>query len=98
MFSEENLIPTFLIPIIGTAATIFTIWSTIPQILKAIRTRKMDDVSIWLILSLLIGLSLWIVYGIFKNDVVIIGGNLPGIILNIILLILKRKFSKEPMR
>jgi len=58
----------------------------------------MDDVSIWLILSLLIGLSLWIVYGIFKNDVVIIGGNLPGIILNIILLILKRKFSKEPMR
>jgi MtN3 and saliva related transmembrane protein len=97
LFSEENLIPTFFIPIIGTAATIFTLWSTVPQIIKAIRTRKMDDVSIWLILSLLVGLSLWIVYGISKNDIIIIGGNLPGVILNLILLALKKKFSKEPL-
>ena len=55
----------------------------------------MDDVSIWLILSLLVGLSLWIIYGITKNDIIIIGGNLPGVILNLILLALKKKFSKS---
>ena len=87
----------FLIPLIGIFATIFAVSSTLPQIIKGIKTRKMDDVSVWLIMALIAGLSLWVTYGIAKNDVVIAGGNSIGVSLNVILLILKMKYSRNPI-
>ena len=86
-----------LIPLIGVLATIFAISSTVPQIIKGIKTRKMDDVSALLIMALIIGLSLWVVYGVAKSDIVIIGGNSAGVSLNAILLLLKIKYSHEPI-
>jgi MtN3 and saliva related transmembrane protein len=86
-----------LIPIVGILATIFAISSTIPQIIKGIKTRKMDDVSALLIMALIVGLSLWVVYGVAKNDIVIIGGNSVGVLLNAMLLLLKIKYSREPI-
>ena len=87
----------FLIPLIGILATIFAVSSTVPQIIKGIKTRKMDDVSVWLIMTLIIGFSLWVVYGISKSDVVIAGGNSVGVSLNVILLLLKIKYSRNPV-
>jgi MtN3 and saliva related transmembrane protein len=86
-----------LIPLIGILATIFAISSTIPQIIKGIKTRKMDDVSALLILVLIVGLSLWVVYGVAKSDMVIIGGNSVGVLLNAMLLLLKIKYSRQPI-
>ncbi|MGB6673667.1 MAG: SemiSWEET family transporter [Candidatus Nitrosopolaris sp.] len=57
----------------------------------------MDDVSIWLILALIAGLSLWVIYGIAKSDIVIAGGNSVGVILNLILLLLKLEYSRNPI-
>jgi MtN3 and saliva related transmembrane protein len=57
----------------------------------------MDDVSALLIMALIVGLSLWVVYGVAKSDIVIIGGNSVGVILNTMLLLLKIKYSREPM-
>ena len=48
----------YLIFVIGIFATFFTLWSTVPQIRKSLRTKKTDDVSKWLIISLIAGLSL----------------------------------------
>ena len=87
----------FLVPLIGILATIFAVSSTVPQIIKGIKTKKMDDVSVWLIMALIMGLSLWVVYGVAKNDTVIAGGNSVGVSLNGILLLLKIKYSRNPM-
>jgi MtN3 and saliva related transmembrane protein len=57
----------FLIPLIGIFATIFAVSSTVPQIIKGIKSKKMDDVSVWLIMALNAGLSLWVSYGIAKH-------------------------------
>ena len=83
----------YLIFIIGIFATFFTLWSTVPQIRKSLRTRKTDDVSKWLIISLITGLSLWVLYGVTKGDTIIIGANSIGVSLNVFLLILKLKYS-----
>ena len=80
---------------IGISATFFTLWSTVPQIRKALKTRKTDDVSKWLIISLIVGLSLWIVYGLVKGDLIIVGANSIGVSLNIFLLILKFRYTKQ---
>ena len=87
----------FLIALIGILATIFAVSSTVPQIIKGIKTKKMDDVSVWLIMALITGLSLWVVYGIAKNDTVIAGGNSVGVSLNGILLLLKIRYSRNPI-
>jgi MtN3 and saliva related transmembrane protein len=78
----------YLTFVIGISATFFTLWSTVPQIRKALKTRKTDDVSKWLIISLITGLSLWVVYGLVKGDMIIVGANSIGVSLNIFLLIL----------
>ena len=46
----------FLVALIGIVATIFAVSGTVPQIIKGIKTRKMDDVSVWLIMALIVGL------------------------------------------
>ena len=88
---------SFVIPLIGILATIFAVSSTVPQIIKGLKTKKMDDVSVWLITALIVGLSLWVIYGIAKNDTVIAGGNSMGVSLNVILLLLKLKYSQNPV-
>ena len=87
----------FLISAIGILASIFALSSTVPQIIKGLKTKKMDDLSVWLILSLIVGLSLWVIYGIGRSDIVIIGGNAVGVSLNLILLLLKFRYSRNPI-
>jgi MtN3 and saliva related transmembrane protein len=86
-----------LVSATGILASIFALSSTVPQIIKGKKTKKMDDVSVWLILALIVGLFLWVVYGIAKSDIVIIGGNTVGVILNVVLLVLKIKYSRKPI-
>jgi MtN3 and saliva related transmembrane protein len=56
----------------------------------------MEDVSFWLIFYLTVGLALWVVYGIFIDDFVIIWANAVGVASNIILIGLKVKYSVRP--
>ncbi|MDQ4056619.1 MAG: SemiSWEET family transporter [Thermoproteota archaeon] len=87
----------FLISAVGLLASIFALSSTVAQIIKGVKTKKMDDVSVWLILSLIVGLSLWVIYGIGISDVVIVGGNTVGVSLNVVLLFLKFRYSRNPI-
>jgi len=86
-----------LLPLIGFMATGFAVASSISQIRKATRTKKSDDLSIRFIIVLIIGLSLWVVYGIGKEDIVLIIGNSIAVSLNTYLLFLKIKYSKNPL-
>ncbi|MEJ7642560.1 MAG: SemiSWEET family transporter [Candidatus Nitrosocosmicus sp.] len=86
-----------LITFIGLLATAFTVASTLPQIKKALKTKDTDDVSIRFLIVLVVGLSLWVVYGIGKADIVIVIGNSIGASLNILMLALKIKYSREPL-
>lgn len=72
--------------------------SFIPQIIKAIKTHSMEDVSIYLMPLFITGFSLWVVYGFLQNDPVIIGSNIAGILFNLTLLFLKGKYKLEARR
>ena len=85
----------YIIFVIGISATFFSLWSSVPQIRKSLRTKKTDDVSKWLIISLIVGLSLWVLYGIVKGDIVIAVANAIGVTLNLILLFLKLKYNSK---
>jgi MtN3 and saliva related transmembrane protein len=85
----------YTIFVIGISATFFSLWSTVPQIRKSLKTKETDDVSKWLIISLIVGLSLWVIYGIVKGDIIIAVANAIGVTLNLILLFLKLKYSSK---
>ncbi len=84
-----------MITLVGTMAAVLTTSSFLPQIFKAYRTKKMDDVSPYLMGLFATGTTFWLVYGMFKNDFVIIGANAFGTAFNVILLILKRLYSRS---
>ncbi|MGI0033581.1 MAG: SemiSWEET family sugar transporter [Nitrososphaeraceae archaeon] len=84
----------FLTDLIGITAGILVLSSFIPQLHKAYKTKRMLDVSIYLMALIASGMFLWIIYGIIRRDPVIIGTNAAGFILNIILMILKLKYDK----
>jgi MtN3/saliva family. len=55
----------------------------------------MIDVSIYLMGLISAGMFLWIIYGIIRNDIVIIGTNASGFVLNVLLIGLKVKYDKQ---
>jgi MtN3 and saliva related transmembrane protein len=79
---------------IGIIAGILVMSSSIPQIMKSYKTKKMSDVSIYLMSLIASGLFLWIIYGFIRFDPIIMGTNSAGLGLNITLLIMKIKYDK----
>jgi MtN3 and saliva related transmembrane protein len=69
--------------IIGTAAGVFTAVSMLPQLIKLIKEKKAQDISIVMLLILFCGLGLWIWYGIIKKDLPIILTNAFSLLVNI---------------
>jgi MtN3 and saliva related transmembrane protein len=66
----------------GTLTTVC--W--LPQVVRSIRTRRMDDFS-WPYLGLLLaGMLLWLLYGLTRNDPVIVGTN--GITSTVLLMLI----------
>lgn len=81
--------------LIGIIAGILVLSSFIPQLHKAYKTKRMSDVSIYLMVLIASGMFLWVVYGIIRKDLVIIMTNASGFLLNIILMILKLRYDKQ---
>jgi MtN3 and saliva related transmembrane protein len=75
-------------------AGILVLSSSIPQIMKAYKTKKMSDVSIYLMSLIASGLFLWVIYGFIRSDPVIIGTNATAFVLNVSLLIIKLRYDK----
>jgi len=72
--------------LIGILAGIFTTLAVLPQIIKALRTKKVKDVSPLMFVILCLGVGLWTVYGILKCDWPIIITNGISFLLNAIML------------
>ncbi|WP_243835445.1 SemiSWEET family sugar transporter [Maribacter spongiicola] len=81
--------------LIGILAGIFTTIAAVPQIYRAWKTKKIEDVSPKMFLILTIGVLLWTVYGIMKKDVPIILTNGISTLLNSTMLFLILKFRKK---
>ena len=80
--------------IIGIVAGILILSGWVPQILKGYRTKKLNDVSAYLMILIFAGAVLWLIYGIALDDVYIMGVNLAAMVLTMILLSMKLKYEK----
>lgn len=80
------------IEILGIAAGICTSSSLLPQLIKTVKTKEAQDVSLVMFVVLLVGNGLWIYYGVAKSDIPIIATNSLAFVLNIVMLTFKFKY------
>lgn len=89
------LFDEFSLGILAILASIIVLTGWLPQIVKGYKTKKLDDISSYLMILIASGGVLWLVYGFEINDLYIIGVNVGIIILTMITLGLKIKYKKN---
>ncbi|MGV3528569.1 MAG: SemiSWEET family sugar transporter [Flavisolibacter sp.] len=80
--------------VIGLTAGIFTSMSLLPQVVKTLREKHAQDVSLLTLIVLMIGLALWVVYGIKREDMPIILTNSFSLLVNITMIILRIRYNR----
>jgi len=81
------------ITILGLVAAACTTVSFLPQAIKTIRTRHTKDISLVMYSVLILGLILWLIYGLLLKDLPIILANLFTITFSSIILVMKIKYK-----
>ncbi|MGL5193618.1 MAG: SemiSWEET transporter [Chroococcales cyanobacterium] len=81
------------ITIIGLLAGTLTTLAFVPQVLQTWKSKSTKDVSLKTFLMFCSGIFLWLIYGLFKQDIAIILANFITFILASIILGLKLKYK-----
>jgi len=84
-----------LINDLGFVAGTVTTLSFLPQVHKAWRTKRCDDLSLTMLLALALGVSLWLVYGLALRAAPIIATNAVTLALVLILISFKARYRSE---
>ena len=77
------------ITIIGLLAATCTTIAFLPQVIKTVKTKKTNDISLLMYVILTTGILLWVVYGLLTIDLPIILANSITFVLALIVVMLK---------
>ncbi|NQD72300.1 SemiSWEET transporter [Sphingobacterium shayense] len=81
--------------VIGIVAGILTSISMVPQLIKVLKERDVENLSPVMVAVLLAGVSAWVVYGLLKEEWPIILSNAFSVLVNITLLVSYFLFRKS---
>jgi MtN3 and saliva related transmembrane protein len=82
-----------MIELIGFSAALLTAIAFAPQVIKTVRTRQAGDLSLLTLLVQNAGVALWFCYGIALDSWPMILGNGVTLVLMLVLLVCKVKYS-----
>ncbi|WP_422359672.1 SemiSWEET family transporter [Reichenbachiella sp.] len=80
-------------PLFGYLAVALTISSFVPQVWQSLKTRSVEDLSLWTLIIFVCSSSSWLTYGILIFDLPIIMTNTIVLSLQMALLVLKLKHN-----
>jgi len=83
-----------LLAILGITAGVLILTGWVEQIYKGYKTKRLNDVSKFLMIFIAAGSILWLIYGVIVSDVFIIGTNMAGLVLMIIVFTMKKRYGK----
>ena len=81
------------IEILGLVAGTITSITFLPQVIRIWKTKSAKDLSINMLLLLMVGVSMWLAYGIFQKDAAIIYTNSMVLLMGMVMLYFKFKFK-----
>ena len=79
----------------GYFAAILTTAAFLPQLIKTLKTKKADDVSLITLIMFIFGVGSWIIYGYKISSFPILIANIITFILNLFILISKIYYTKK---
>ena len=79
----------------GYFAAILTTAAFLPQLIKTLKTKKADDVSLITLIMFICGVGSWIIYGYKISSFPILVANIITFILNLFILISKIYYTKK---
>ena len=82
-----------LLAILGITAGVLILAGWIEQIYKGYKTKRLNDVSKFLMIFIAAGSILWLIYGIIVSDIFIIGTNFAGLTLMVIVSTMKKRYE-----
>lgn len=82
---------------IGLAAGFLTSVAVLPQVVRTWRTKHARDISIWQPLILIVGMLLWLIYGLMLHDLPLIAANSFSIACYLFLLGMKVFYDRREM-
>ena len=83
------------IELIGIVAAILTTVGFIPQLVKTIKTKEVEGISLTMYLILFLGLIFWLIYGFLIDSFAIKFANIVSGVLVFSLIILKVLYKKS---
>lgn len=81
--------------IIGAVAGACTSLSLLPQLVKILMEKKADDISLFYLVVLFIGLVLWIIYGVRRDDIPVIFTNGVAIVINVLIITARIYYKRQ---
>jgi MtN3 and saliva related transmembrane protein len=81
--------------VIGFAAAVLTTIAFLPQVYKTWKTKDVSGLSLPMLTLFLVGIILWLVYGILKYSPSMIFANGITVVSTLILLHFKIKYNKK---
>lgn len=79
---------------LGLVATAFTTSSFVPQVWRTWKSRDVSGISLPTYLIITIGLALWLVYGVLKDDLPLIVANAAMVLLTGAITVMKLRFER----
>ena len=79
----------------GYIAAILTTAAFLPQLIKTLKTKKAEDVSLVTLIMFICGVGSWIIYGYKISSLPILIANIITLILNLFILISKIHYSRN---
>ncbi len=79
----------------GYFAAILTTAAFLPQLIRTLKTKKAEDVSLITLIMFITGVGSWIIYGYKISSSPILIANIITFLLNLLILISKIYYSKN---
>ncbi|RYF87568.1 MAG: hypothetical protein EOO03_10500 [Chitinophagaceae bacterium] len=79
--------------LLGLAAGTITSVTFLPQVIHIYKTKSAKDISFAMLGMLILGVSMWLVYGIIVNDIAIIYTNGMVFLLSLVMVYFKFKYK-----
>ncbi|MGY3038335.1 MtN3 and saliva related transmembrane protein [Bradyrhizobium sp. USDA 4354] len=82
-----------VIKLIGFAAATCTTVAYAPQAIKVWKTRSTGDISLGMFLVMVLGLALWLAYGLLSGDAPLVAANAITMVLAGGILVMKLRYG-----
>ncbi len=84
-----------MITLLGLVAGALTTFAQLPQLMKILRTKSVDDISKGMYAMLITGVSLWVIYGMFISSIPVVVANAVALALVSTILFLDFRYGRN---